>query len=254
MADEAAIIESFEQLFAGSNPDPEPDPEPDVDDTPAPETDTEDTPEDNNNEPDSPSGTDPEPDPQSKQNHAFAELRTQNKKQAQILKSLGQAIGLDPNTSVDEVADKVKDILLQKQSKETNIPVETLREIEELKSLAQENKQIKLEQRTQMAFTDLAEKYKLSSEDLVAFANHLSANGKNPLDGVEVDMESEYLKLHFEDIVQARVDAALKAEQDRKQKVDEHAGSTPPGKAGGDSGSEDKINSVSDLDRYFNSL
>lgn len=190
----------------------------------------------------------------SRQNYEFARLRTENKKQANLLKNLGKAIGLDPKATPEEVAEKVNEILLQKEAKEKNIPVELMQRLQELESIAAENTRVKIENETQKAFTTLAEKYSLNSDALTSFAHELAANGKNPFDGVEVDIESEYIKLHHEDIVKAAVDAALNAENQRKKKVEEHAGSKVPGSStdSGDGGK--KIESVADLDRYFSTL
>ena len=85
------------------------------------------------------------------------------------------------------------------------------------------------------------------------FTDELIKQGKNPFDGVEVDLESEYLKLHHSEIVQKAVDDALKADKDRRKKADNHAANTPPGK-GGDDDTVEEITTVSDLDKYFDSL
>ena len=161
---------------------------------------------------------------------------------------------MDSKATVEEVAEKVNEILLQKEAKEKNIPVEIMQRLQELESIAAENTRVKIENETQKAFTNLAEKYNLESDALTAFANELAANGKNPFDGVEVDIESEYIKLHHADIVKAAVDAALNAENQRKEKVEKHAGSRVPGSSTESGDGEKKIESVADLDKYFSTL
>lgn len=190
---------------------------------------------------------------QSKANFAFAELRKKNKEYSNVFKELGKAIGLPDETPIEDVIGKVQETILARQAKEQNIPVSVLQEIQELRSIVNENKQIKLENEVTTAFTDLATKYKLSSEQLVDFANHLDASNKNPLNGVAVDIEAEYLKLHYQDMVKAAVDDALKSEQRRKDKVDAHGSSKVPDKAG-DTGEAPKINTVADLDRFFGGM
>lgn len=190
----------------------------------------------------------------SKANFAFAELRNKNKQYTNFIKDLGKAIGLDDSTPLDEVQSKVQELILNKQAKDQNIPVSLLQEMQELRNMVNENKQIKLENEVTSAFTNLATKYKLTSEQLVDFANHLEANNKNPLNGVVVDIEAEYLKIHMQDIVDAAVQSALKSEQDRKDKVDKQASSSIPPKTGETGNDESKINTVADLDKYFGSL
>lgn len=256
------IIAGFEELFGGTAGE-----EPEVEET---ET-TEEVEETEGNEEGNEEGSEeiteetedqqeekpeesPEEKQKSRQNYEFARLRTENKKQANLLKNLGKAIGLDPKSTPEEVADKVAEILLQKEAKEKNIPVEIMQRLQELESIAAENTRVKIENETQKAFTNLAEKYNLESGALTAFAHELAANGKNPFDGVEVDIEAEYIKLHHSDIVKAAVEAALNEENQRKKKVEEHAGSRVPGSSteSGDGGK--KIESVADLDRYFSTL
>lgn len=196
----------------------------------------------------------PEEKKKARQNFEFARLRTENKKQANLLKNLGKSLGMDPKATPDEIAEKVQEILLQKEAKDKNVPVDLLQRMQELETIAAENSRIKLESETEKAFTNLAEKYNLDSDALTEFAVYLGENGKNPLDGVEVDIESEYIKLHHDDIVQAAVAAALEKESKRQKKVEEHAGTKPPGNSTEQSGGTDKIETVADLDKYFASL
>ena len=252
------IIAGFEELFGSSSEESEVEETveeteqvEDSEDVEEAEDTTEETEEEQEEE--KPEET-PEDKQKSRQNYEFARLRTENKKQANLLKSLGKAIGLDPKATAEEVADKVTEILLQKEAKEKNIPVEIMQRLQELENIAAENTRVKIENKTQKAFTDLAEKYNLNTEALTSFANELAENGKNPLDGVEVDIEAEYIKLHHADIVKAAVDAALNEETQRKKKVDEHAGSKVPGSSTDPGDGEKKIESVADLDKYFSSL
>lgn len=191
---------------------------------------------------------------QSKANFAFAELRKKNKEFSNVFKDLGKAIGLPDDTPLDQVVSKVQEVIVAKQAKEQGIPVSVLQEIQELRNIVNENKQIKLENEVTSAFTDLATKYKLTSDQLVEFANHLDASNKNPLNGASVDIEAEYLKLHYQDMINAAVATALQSEQNRKAKVEEHSGSEIPGKAGNLGNDDSKINTVADLDRYFGSM
>ena len=66
---------------------------------------------------------------------------------------------------------------------------------------------------------------------------------------LDVDIESEYLKLHYNDMVQAAVAEALAKEEARRKKVEEKAASGVS-KAPGDKG-ERKITTVKELDDLF---
>ena len=262
MEDDNKIIEEFEGLFGLTEESTDTDTDSELEETvtesetETTETETEST--DAENETDSETETETETEAaadnkQKQQNHAFAQLRTQVKQQSELIKQLGEAIGLEKGTDVNTIADKVKEVLLLKQSKDTNIPVEFLKQFDEMKTIINENKTLKLQQDLTNSLNALSEKYALSEEQLLAFTDDLIKQGKNPFDGVEVDLESEYLKLHHSEIVQKAVDDALKADKDRRKKADKHAANTPPGK-GGDDDTVEEITTVSDLDKYFDSL
>ena len=258
MEDDNKIIEEFEGLFGLTEESTDTDTDSELEETvtesetETTETETEST--DSETETDFETETETETDnKQKQQNHAFAQLRTQVKQQSDLIKQLGEAIGLEKGTDVNTIADKVKEVLLLKQSKDTNIPVEFLKQFDEMKTIINENKTLKLQQDLTNSLNALSEKYALSEEQLLAFTDDLIKQGKNPFDGVEVDLESEYLKLHHSEIVQKAVDDALKADKDRRKKADKHAANTPPGK-GGDDDTVEEITTVSDLDKYFDSL
>lgn len=262
MEDDNKIIEEFEGLFGlteeSTDTDTDSELEETVTESETETTETETEPTDSETETDSETDFETETETetdnkQKQQNHAFAQLRTQVKQQSDLIKQLGEAIGLEKGTDVNTIADKVKEVLLLKQSKDTNIPVEFLKQFDEMKTIINENKTLKLQQDLTNSLNALSEKYALSEEQLLAFTDDLIKQGKNPFDGVEVDLESEYLKLHHSEIVQKAVDDALKADKDRRKKADKHAANTPPGK-GGDDDTVEEITTVSDLDKYFDSL
>ena len=264
MEDDNKIIEEFEGLFGLTEESTDTDTDSELEETvtesetETTETETESTETETDSETDSETETETETEAaadnkQKQQNHAFAQLRTQVKQQSDLIKQLGEAIGLEKGTDVNTIADKVKEVLLLKQSKDTNIPVEFLKQFDEMKTIINENKTLKLQQDLTNSLNALSEKYALSEEQLLAFTDELIKQGKNPFDGVDVDLESEYLKLHHSEIVQKAVDDALKADKDRRKKADKHAANTPPGK-GGDDDTVEEITTVSDLDKYFDSL
>ena len=264
MEDDNKIIEEFEGLFGLTEESTDTDTDSELEETvtesetETTETETESTETETDSETDSETETETETEAaadnkQKQQNHAFAQLRTQVKQQSDLIKQLGEAIGLEKGTDVNTIADKVKEVLLLKQSKDTNIPVEFLKQFDEMKTIINENKTLKLQQDLTNSLNALSEKYALSEEQLLAFTDELIKQGKNPFDGVDVDLESEYLKLHHSEIVQKAVDDALKADKDRRKKADNHAANTPPGK-GGDDEAVEEITTVSDLDKYFDSL
>ena len=183
------------------------------------------------------------------QNHAFAEQRIQIKKQQDFIRNIGKLIGYDKDASLEEIQEKVAEALLEKQSKEQNVPVDLLKRIEQAESLLQENDRIKLEKKVTDDFTDLIDNYNLSEDEVSAFTKYLIDNGKNPMLDSKVDIEAEFLKAHHKELVDRAVKEAVAKEQSRKKKVEEKASSTAPHKPI----DKDKpsITSVKDLDDIF---
>jgi hypothetical protein len=186
---------------------------------------------------------------QSKQNYAFAEQRLQIKENEKFVRNLGKIIGFDDHASVDEIREKIKEVLIEKTAKENNISVDLAKRLDLAEEALQENHRIKLEKKVQEDFSELIDKHNLDEAAVNEFTTYLMDNGKNPLLDQNVDLEAEYLKLHFNDMIQAAVTEALNKEAERQKKVEEKA---PSGvsKSPTDKG-EQKISSVKELDDLF---
>lgn len=193
----------------------------------------------------------PEDKQKAKQNYAFAQQRQQLKAQERFIKNLGKLIGMD-GAKPDEIQNKIQEVLLEKQSKEQNVPVEFLQRLENAEAIIRENQEIKLQHEVQSSFAELVEKHSLEPEEVEEFTQWLIDNDKNPMEHPDVDIHSEYLKLHYEDLVQAAVEEALNKEKERQKKV---KGNSPtPSPSGGGEPGEAKIESVADLDKLFGSM
>lgn len=254
----AEITAEFEALFGGAAVDDQPAPEeveePETPEEEAPEEEPVDEEQEETSEEEE-SGNEepaPAPTPQSRQNHAFAEQRVQIKKQNDFIRNIGRLIGFDDKANLEDIQQKVAEVLLEKQSKEQGIPVEILQRLERAESLIQENEQIKLEKKVSEDFADLIDEHSLSDSDVEEFTNFLIENGKNPMIDRNVDIKAEYLKLHMSDIISKAVDAALKKENERKQKVDDHSPSETPKSPGAKD--EATITSVKELDDLFDGM
>lgn len=256
------IVAEFEELFGGSSTDDEEQPaEDDVQETQE-ETDTadEENPEETAEEQDEtseekeedPKADEPKDNQQSKQNHAFAEQRLQIKKQNTFIRNIAKLIGFDETATLEQIQDKVHDVLLEKEAKDNNISVDVMKRLERAEDLIQENDRIKQEKQVTENLADLIEEHDLSKEDVDTFVAYLIDNNKNPMLDPSVDLKAEYLKLHYKDMVAAAVKEALDKEADRKKKVDEQAAS---GVSNSVSDKEpSKIESVKDLDDLFNNM
>lgn len=260
------IVSEFEELFGNSAPPDEDETTPTEEPTEEPEDKPEDeaaeeisddegeggedqAEDESKDESDSQQKTPPVTTKQSKQNYAFAELRNQNKQNEQFIRGLGKLVGLDNNASVDAIKDKIKEVLIAKEAKDNNISIELAKRLDAYESDKQELERVKLEKKVQEDFSELIDKHNLDEEAVNEFTSYLIENGKNPIVDKSVDIESEYLKLHYEDMIQAAVAEALAKEEARRKKVEDKAASGVT-KTPGDKG-EHKISSIKELDDFF---
>ena len=259
------IIEEFDSLFATDDDsegnEPEVQDEPEVNDDDEPEGNEEPEGEESEEgEGKGSEGTEGNDDKGSsadkkrrQQNYAFAEMRNKLKAKDTFIEDLAASIGLDSNLSTDEKQAKIKEAILQKQAKESGIPLETLQRLEVLEARDRQYQLTQRQQQTQDAMAGLIEKYDLDNEAVESFVQQLVEDGKNPLEVDGVDLETEYLKLNFQTIVQREIDSAVKAERDRSKKATSKAASAAD-TGHNDGASDKKINSVKDLDDLFNGM
>ena len=246
------ITNEFDTLFGEQSDEeieetPTEEEQPEEEESEEEETEEEETEEESEEKPEEK----PEDKKQAKQNYAFAQQRQQIKAQDKFIKNLGKLIGME-GAKTEEIQNKIQEVLLEKQSKEQNVPVELLQRLENAEAIIRENQEIKLQNQVQNAFADLVDKHSLEPEQVEEFTQYLIDNDKNPMEHPEIDIVAEYLKLHYEDMVKAAVDAALNKEKERQDKVKDKAASSTPG--GGGEPSETKIESVADLDKFFGSM
>ena len=202
-------------------------------------------------ESDAQSQTEPpsKPSKEAKQNHAFAEQRLRIKENEKFIRDIGKLMGFDDKASLEDIQAKAREVLIEKEAKDNNVPVEIMQRLDAAEQLIQENNRIKLETKVKEDFSELIDKHNLDEEAVTEFTTYLMDNGKNPMLDPSVDIEAEYLKLHYDDMVQVAVQEALQKEEARKEKAkDKSASSVEKSPADKD---EAKVDSVKDLDDLF---
>lgn len=260
------IVAEFEELF-GNNPpeteEPEDQEQEEQDeeqedeqpDEPSDEEETEDEESDDEESKDDESSKKKKSeDPNvKKQREAFYKMRTQNKSYEKLFKRLGKLFDLSDSGNADEIVSKIEDAILQKEAQKENVPVDVMRRLQELESIVNQKESSDRENRVTTDLAKVGEKYGLDQDEMEAFVLELAEDGKNPLEVDGVDLETEYLKRHFEEILQAAKDEAVQQESERKDKVKDKAPSGLPGKKD-KSGSDKEIKSIDDLNAFLDSI
>lgn len=217
--------------------EPTPEPEPAAD--PEPSVANPATPEDQGAEPEV-----KKPSADDKQQYAFAQQRHEITELTELLKTMADANGIKYESKADLVA-KLKDKALVERATQQNIPVELLREVEQLRADSNQWKKYQHEQAAMAGFNRVASEFGLDQSGLEAFAVELDQAGKNPFTQA-VDVVSEYKARHLDEIVarkvQAAVEAALKGDAQASLQS-----STPSQKQGSDASSQEKISTIAQL-------
>lgn len=189
-----------------------------------------------------------------KQNKAFAELRMQNKAQAEFIMRLARSAGLNPK-DVKEAQEFLSEGATRVEAKKRNIDPETLRQLEEERTELEEYRNQANRQAAMLGFQKVKNEYNLTNEDLNNFAEQLAAKNINPFSGDRVDLLKEYRMLNFDKLLAQAKEVGRQEEIARSLKAKQNS-TTPLKTTGNDTplGETPAVNTVKDLDNLLNSL
>ena len=143
---------------------------------------------------------------ETKDNAAFAQMRTQNKLLTDALTKFANAQGIQGTT--DEILQALNEATINKQAQKQGIPAEYLKRMEALEAKAAQLDAINNQQRLANGFRTLQSKYNLDANTLQNFAAKLDASGVNLN---TVDVVREYEAQNMDAIINAKVEALLNA-------------------------------------------
>ena len=188
----------------------------------------------------------------SKQEFAFAQMRSQNTQLFGLLSKVAQATGIEFKDN-NELLAKLNDDALGKLAKAQNVPVELLKRMEQLENTGKLYEAKQLQDNALVGFQKVKDAYGLNDEELRGFAAELDTRGKNPF-LTQVDLETEYRLTHFDDIVAKKAQAAVEAALKKSNAADKH--SSTPGNAQGKPDSEpgDKVSTIAGLNSLLKDM
>ena len=190
----------------------------------------------------------------SKQNKAFAELRTQNKEYEQLLLHMAQVAKLDVKNA-KEAKEVLAARIQQTEAKQKQIDPQVLAELENNRKQIAEMQRAQIKERALSGFAKLKTLHGLSDTDLNTFADALIAKNKNPFEQ-EMDLVAEYRLAYFDQLMEKAREEGKQAEIARSKKA-QQSGSNPgtqrstPTNTGG---SEKSLKTPDDLDALFKEL
>lgn len=187
----------------------------------------------------------PEDTQQSKSQYAFAQMRAENKQLAALLTKVAQANGIDVSNQKDLI-DKLNDDAIGKLAQKQNVPVELLKRIEQLENVEVQFKNNQLQQQTLVGLQRVMDDYGLTQEELNSFAEELDAAGKNPFTD-SIDIVQEYKLMHYDDIMERKIQAAVQAALAKSDSADKHSASVSKKQGASQDPATEKINTVRGL-------
>ena len=190
----------------------------------------------------------------SKQNQAFAKMRTDNKELADLIMNVARATGANPK-DLAEAKELLKGASTKAEAKNRNIPEDVLQELEANKQALAEYKQQQARQKALAGFQQVKDLHGLSREEVNEFADKLIERKLNPFES-ELDLVKEYRNIYFETLIAKAKEAGVQEERQRAAKVANN--STNPGTNSGrtdDTGtSGNPIKTIKDLDAFLSNL
>ena len=145
---------------------------------------------------------------------------------------------------------KLNDDAINKLAQKQNIPVELLREVDALRAGQQQWQQSQREQVAYAGFQTLMTQYGLSQDDLKAFAIELDGAGRNPFTQ-NINVVDEYRLRHFDDIMNKRVDAAVKEALAKSSAADTHSSTPGTQQGAGNNDGGQKITTLEGLNNLL---
>lgn len=186
------------------------------------------------------------PSQSERMNYAFGQMRTELNANKALLAKLATAAGIQYTDENDLIA-KLNDSALEQLAAKQNVPVDLLKRME---TLEKNNAAYAMEQRkteAMLSFQKLQTAYGLTNDELLAFAQELDTKGLNPFTS-DVNIDATYRDLHFDEIVNKRVTAAVQEALKKSSVADTHSSTPNRSNGKGDSnGDGKKITTVSQL-------
>lgn len=188
----------------------------------------------------------------SKRDHAFGQLRIQNKQQSKLLKDIGQILGIQDTSNPEALTKALQDKVIASQAKQQNVPEEVFRRLHNLEQDNQAYIQDRMKRTAFLGFQKIKDTFGLKNEEVTAFADELRQANLDPFT-TPVDIVREYQVRNYDKLIAAAEERGAKQEAERAAKAKQH-GSTPQGKEGKRrTGGEGKISTIKELNDFLSS-
>lgn len=206
---------------------------------------TEDTESSDADTSDTPETASTEDTAQSKGAKAFAAMRSENTQLKALVKRMAASLGLG-DVKDDELDKAIENKLIADQAKANNIPEALQRKFQEQDNIIRAIAEERQKEQVVSAYTALQKECNLTNEQVYAFVQELQDKGYD-MQKTLPHLADLYRGMHFQELSQNMVDAAVQKALARQQKSKEKS-STPSTKTGGTGDSGEKVDTIAGLD------
>lgn len=187
-----------------------------------------------------------------KASEVFAKMRVENTKYERTFKDLLGLLGVDTaNAKVEDLNQLLQDKVLEAKAEKEKVPMELLKKLDILEQDRQSRELADVRTQALVGFQKVKDRFGLDDEGLKDFAVELRADGVDPFVTRNIDLESVYIKKHFEDLLKAAEQKGIQSEQARAAKAGNS--STPNLKKGKEDTAVDdqKVDTIAELSKWF---
>lgn len=187
-----------------------------------------------------------------KASEVFAKMRVENTKYERTFKDLLGLLGVDTaNAKVEDLNQLLQDKVLEAKAEKEKVPMELLKKLDILEQDRQSRELADVRTQALVGFQKVKDRFGLDDEGLKDFAVELRADGVDPFVTRDIDLESVYIKKHFEDLLKAAEQKGIQSEQARAAKAGNS--STPNLKKGKEDTAVDdqKVDTFAELSKWF---
>ena len=185
-------------------------------------------------------------------NQAFARMRTDNAAMLKTLRQTASILGIDPKLPPDQLSRLIQQKATEAQATRNNVDPEIMKRLNQLEDVNARYQAQEREKSISNDFLTIKNKFGATDDDLMAFAQALDSENYDPFAPGANNLITEFISRNFDKIIQNKVDAAVRAEQERAAKGS--GASAPAQKQGQENKEEPKISTQADFDAFMNSL
>lgn len=181
---------------------------------------------------------------------AFAQMRIENKNLQKMIKGVAEVLGIEDTSNPENLTKTLQEKIIEAQAKKQNVPPEMLSRLQQLEEAQQEAQLGQIRQQAYLGFQKVKDMFKLSNQDLEAFAVDLQNKGINPFE-TTVDIVKEYKVQNMDRLIAEAEARGAQKEMERTTKAQKQS-STPNKKQGQQKGDgSEKITTISDLEQWM---